>query len=178
MKYTAAPSGDQTGCWGQASRSGVASRPSPLARSMIHSVSSPIRSGTSFSWRTQTTVRPSGDTRGSPYQASSAVRSRCSPVARSMATSLKSVKPSSSEVTMPVMTVEPSGVMSKPCSTSALPAAGVRSTGSAIRSSPCGSGAANRWRSRGPWNASQCRIGNVSNSSASTPAFFRALCRS
>ncbi len=152
VKYRLAPSRDQVGCCGHTSRSGARSRPSPVARSTSHRVSRrrcdrarPSRSGCG----NPAPIRRAGRVPRTTRRPGSASMRPCRSVDRrpTRSRSDRSHRCTSSRATI----VAPSDVTSKPISVRLVPASGVRSVGSAIRSSPAGIRAANRWRSRGPW---------------------------
>ncbi len=138
MKKIAAPSGDQTGAWGHRSRSGVRSRPSPLARSMSQSVVSVGSSGLPRALRVQASWLPSGENATPSYQASGAVSTRCAPLARSMATRSVRRLLRSSVRSQPMAMVAPSGATSNVVSSSPCRASGVRSFGPSMRASEAG----------------------------------------
>ncbi len=162
-KNSAAPSGAHTGCSGHNSKPGSRSRPSPLARSTSHKVTSGGSSGVPCQKRWHTTRRPSGEqATASTDDAGSSNSTRRSPLAVLIATSWVRGLRTSSCGAQVVTTVAPSGVSEKLASSSARPGPAGGASGAPCSRRPwsaAGGAAQNSRGSRGPSQWSQKRMG-------------------
>ena len=158
-KKTDLESGAQTGASGQRSRSGVRSRPSPVAISTSQIVRVAASSCFPEVPREATTKRPSGENLGCPNQKSPPASVRRVFDSISITTSSTGVEGKLDQSAQPATIVLPSGEMSKSDSRMTGPMSPLTSAGSRRASGSAGSVAAKkRWR-RGASQWSQKRIG-------------------
>ena len=140
VKNTARLSAAQAGSWGHSSNPASRSRPSPVASSTSHRLTSRAWPGSPCQIRSQTASRPSGEQAIRPTEdAGSSSSTRRSPPATSIATSRVRGLPTS-PVSQPHSTVPPSGVTATSTSSRARPGAGVSGRPGVIRPSSAGAG--------------------------------------